>query len=491
LKAARKGDDGTAAQYLNTRLNGDRAAELAHQLFVVLDRRLPARLNELSDRPEGASSQSTVPNQNLVGTIMSPDGEVRVTVERLERGKAGSLWLFSRKTLQAIPDLYEEVENVPGQSVLPQFLATHIAGIRLIDWLALLGGLPLLYIATGLLGAILGSFVGRIRFRRGHASIARTQVLPKPIRLLIVAATIRFALTTFSMPLLARQFWSSLTALLIIGGCTWLLVEVNTWAEDRVRRRFERRSTAGAVSILRFIRRGADLVVLFIGLLVLLRYFNVNLTAALAGLGVGGIAVALAAQKTLENVIGGLSLVFDQTVRVGDFLGIGSASGTVISIGVRSTSLRTSDRTLVSVPNGQIANATLENFSLRDKFWFHHFLGLHYGTTASQVRSILESIRKVLDERSEFEHESSRAELVRFSASSLDLEIVAYCFARDWNHFLNIQGSMLLQVMDIVEENGAKIAIPAQTLYVAGSSGSAERGVRKVIASNARTAAAT
>jgi MscS family membrane protein len=117
----------------------------------------------------------------------------------------------------------------------------------------------------------------------------------------------------------------------------------------------------------------------------------------LAGLGVGGIAVALAAQKTLENVIGGASIIFDGAVRVGDLLKVGETLGTVEDIGLRSTRLRTFDRTVFTVPNGQIANVSLENLSLRDSFWFHHIFSLRYETTAAQMRSVPQGITGLLE----------------------------------------------------------------------------------------------
>src|SRR5258708_24454077 len=111
LGAAGRGDDELAAQYLNTRARGNAAAVLAHQLFIVLDRRLPPRLNEVSDDPEGSLSDPLKPDQELVGTIGSDKGDVDILVERVDRGKSGSLWLFSSKTLDSIPDLYEEVNG--------------------------------------------------------------------------------------------------------------------------------------------------------------------------------------------------------------------------------------------------------------------------------------------------------------------------------------------------------------------------------------------
>jgi MscS family membrane protein len=203
--------------------------------------------------------------------------------------------------------------------------------------------------------------------------------------------------------------------------------------------------------------------------LVALRHFGVNTTAALAGLGVGGIAVALAAQKTLENVIGGVSLVFDQAVRVGDSLKVGDIQGTVEDMGLRSTRIRTLDRTVVSVPNGQIANLTLENFSSRDKFWLHPILALRYGTTSPQICTVLERIRSLLKESRHIEPDSVRVNFLRFGPSSLDVEVFAYVLARDWSQFLEIQEGLLLRIMESIESTGVQIALPLQTILVDAS----------------------
>ena len=123
--------------------------------------------------------------------------------------------------------------------------------------------------------------------------------------------------------------------------------------------------------------------------------------------------------QTLENVIGGVSLILDRVVLVGDTLTVGGIEGTVEDLGLRSTRIRTSDRTVVSVPNGQIANMTLENTSLRDKFWFHPILALHYGTTAPQMRTVLDGIRSLLEENRDIERESVRVNFLRCSPASL------------------------------------------------------------------------
>jgi MscS family membrane protein len=219
------------------------------------------------------------------------------------------------------------------------------------------------------------------------------------------------------------------------------------------------------------------LLIIFAGVFVTLHYFGVNPTAALAGLGVGGIAVAFAAQKTLENVIGGISLIFDQAVRVGDSLKVGETSGTVEDIGLRSTRIRTPDRTVVSVPNGQIANMTLENLSSRDKYWFHPILALSYGTTAPQVYTVLNGIRGLLEESRNLEPSSARVRFLRFGPSSLDVEVFAYVMARDWSKFLEVQEGLLLSILEFIESRGIHLALPSQTFlaFASSSMSTAER----------------
>ena len=207
------------------------------------------------------------------------------------------------------------------------------------------------------------------------------------------------------------------------------------------------------------------------GGLVALHYFGLDPTAALAGLGIGGIAVALAAQKTLENVIGGLSIIFDQAVRVGDSIKFADSVGKVDYIGLRSTRIRTLDRTVLSVPNGQIANASVETLSARDKFWFHHVIGLRYETTSGQMRAIIDGTRAYLAAYPMTDQsESVRSRFVRFSPFSLDIEMFAYVYARDWDAFLETQQELLLEIMNIVERAGAEMALPSQTLHLADGS---------------------
>jgi MscS family membrane protein len=472
LTAAGKQDYDTATRYLNTRLRGEAASILAGKLFTVLNRRLPARLNEISDRPEGSLAYPSEPDKDLVGSFENEDAKVEIVVERVDRKGAGSIWLFSRETLAEIPELYAEIGTPIDNGFVNFLMETRIGHIALIQWLALFLGIPLLHFIGARLNRAFSPLLGNLLRRlKKNPHLPDPEFLPMPVRLLLLAFIIRRTLAAVTLPLLARQVWSNIAMIAAITGCVWLVMRLDRYFEAYIRVRLGRRNLTGAVSMLRFARWAVDGAAIFIGVLVALHFLGVNPTTALAGLGVGGIAVALAAQKTLENVIAGISLISDQAIRVGDFLRVGNALGTVSDIGLRSTRIRTLDRTVVNLPNGQIANASLENLSLRDQFWFHHYVGLPYDTSAGQIRTILDGLRNSLAQSQDVDKRSAFVRFLRFGASSLDLEIFAYVSARDWVDFLRIQEELLLRVMDIIQSAGTRLALPSQTIYVNAPAG--------------------
>ena len=202
---------------------------------------------------------------------------------------------------------------------------------------------------------------------------------------------------------------------------------------------------------MRLINRLLKAAAVIVGVLVLLYLSDVDLTAALTGLGVGGLAIGFGAQKTIENLFGGIMVISDKPVNVGDVCKVGEFFGTVEDIGIRSTRIRTVDRTVVSVPNGQLAAMSLENFATRDRIRFQHTVGLGRQTTADQLRSVLAQIRRLLDAHPRVESTSARIRFMRVTGSSLDLEIFAYVLETDQAAFLAIQEELLLGIMDIME----------------------------------------
>jgi MscS family membrane protein len=467
MNAARDNRQEVTPLYLNSGLSGEDATELAQQLYVVLNSRLPVRVNILSDRSEGSLVNPLKPDEDIVGTINTARGPLELVVERVDDSNGMRVWLFSRQTLQTIPEVYNEINRVTVDGILPKFLtAPHIFGVRLVDWLLLIAGVPLLYRMLGLLGPLFNPLVALARRALGQPAGPRVSQVHGSIRLLILAAIIRWFVLTIDLPLIERQLYAIIRAAFLICGLAWLLLLLNDFGERYARQRIHVSHLGESLALLRLARRVADVLVICAAGIAALAYLGIDATAALAGLGIGGIAVALAAQKTLENVIGGFSLVFDKAVRVGDFLKLGDVFGTVDRVGLRSTRIRTLDRTILSVPNGQIATANIETLSDRDKFWFRHVFGVRYGTTPEQIRQIVSRSHDLLRARSGVELDSVRARFFRVGTSSLDIEIVSYIFAADWSAFLEIQEELLLRIMEIVDEAGSEIAFPSQTVYL-------------------------
>jgi small-conductance mechanosensitive channel len=171
-----------------------------------------------------------------------------------------------------------------------------------------------------------------------------------------------------------------------------------------------------------------------------------------------------------------------EPLRVGDCLKVSDTQGTVEDIGLRSTRIRTLERTLVSVPNGKIANMTLEDISSQDKFCFHPILTLSYGTTSPQMCTVLEGIRSLLEESRHLQPTSVRVRFLRFGPSSLDVEIFAYVLVSDFNRFLEIQEKLLLRILECVESNGVLFALPSQAVLTipTASNLAAERVLLKI-----------
>ncbi len=183
-----------------------------------------------------------------------------------------------------------------------------------------------------------------------------------------------------------------------------------------------------------------------------------EMRTVIAGLGIGGIAVALAAQKTIENVFGGLSLLGDRVVQIGDVLQIGDRVGTVEDIGLRSTRIRTVERTELSIPNGQLSAVNIENLSRRDKFLFNPALILRTDTTNDQLLYALAEFRKLLYQHPKVERESARVRLAAITEAGFRVEFFTYLLTRDFNESTAAREDILLRVLDILETTGARLA---------------------------------
>jgi MscS family membrane protein len=190
-----------------------------------------------------------------------------------------------------------------------------------------------------------------------------------------------------------------------------------------------------------------------------------------AGLGVGGVAVALAIRPTLENLIGGFILFLDKPVRIGDFCSFGAYKGYVENIGLRSTQIRAWDRTLITVPNATLANMEIANWAQCDQMLILSTIGLRYETEVDQLRFVLAKLREMFLSHPSIDNDTVRVRFANYGSSSLDIEIRVYALAREWNGFYAIREDVFLRVKEIVEKSGTSFAFPSQTLYMGKDSG--------------------
>jgi MscS family membrane protein len=228
------------------------------------------------------------------------------------------------------------------------------------------------------------------------------------------------------------------------------------------------KGNVGLAGILPLGRRITKIALLAVGLVSVLTELGFRVESLIAGLGVGGIALALAAQKTVENLFGSLSIGVDQPFRVGDFVTVDGVSGTVEAIGMRSTRIRTQDRTVVTFPNGRLADLKAESFAPRDRFRLLTNLGLAYGTTEAQLRAVLAGIEGALRSHPRIWPDGISVRFNEFRESSLNVEVVAWLQTTDWNEFAAARQDLFLRFMAVVEAAGASYAFPTRTVHLAG-----------------------
>ncbi|OKL43590.1 mechanosensitive ion channel family protein [Pseudovibrio exalbescens] len=201
---------------------------------------------------------------------------------------------------------------------------------------------------------------------------------------------------------------------------------------------------------------------------------GIPLFGVIAGLGVGGLAIALAAQPTLENLIGGIILYADRMVRVGEFCQFGEFVGTVESIGIRSTRVRALDRTLVTVANADLAKMRIVNYTRRDRTYLRRFFGLRYETTPDQLRTILMDIRAYITNHPDVMDDTVRVRFLGYNGTALEIEVAADILKSAYEDFLAVQEDIFFAIYDIIQKNGSGFALPSTTAYFAKDKGLAE-----------------
>ena len=475
LKYDQREDYATAGRYLQPLPGRDTDLAQRAKELKGLQHYFKGSFGLLSDDPRGTVEPGLPPGQVRAGVFVVGGETADVILVRVDDPVAGKIWLISKDTVANIPKLYAQMEREKPtvfDRIIPGALNNQrVGGMSLARWFGWLVSIPISWLLAWLLALVL-SAPARIRCRLRKLPFKplwQTRIRT-PVIWIVAISLHGVFVYLLDPPLLYRAYYARFVATLLIVCLVWLVRSVaDRGFEYEVNR--TRTQQQGGESILVLIQRLTHIGLLIFTLLVAMAIFGFDVKTMLAGLGIGGLAIALAAQKTLENLLGGISLLMDKAVQVGDFCRIGDQLGAVEDIGLRSLKLRTLDQNLLVVPNGLLAQMQFANMQNRPKLLINQKFSLRIETHIEQLRYVLDRVQSMLNERPEIEKGSSRVRVDDFAGAAYDVELFAYVTTGNWLEFTAVRQDVILKIAEIVQDAGARLAAPTTLTYLSSEPG--------------------
>jgi MscS family membrane protein len=465
LELARAGALESASAFLQVPANqAERGGTLAERLKFVLERHDATDLDALSAKPEGNVTDGLPSGVDRVALIPSETREDELLLTRAPT-RAGVRWVFTEDSVRKVDRWYDELDELWLLEMLPEPLRRSGPwNVLYWQW----GALALVLLT----GWVLGLVLGKVTITSLTRLAARTSptwddelVMRKrgPVSLLWAAAV-----CWLFLPLVGLYPGAHATALAIVRLVLWVALlwaltrAADVAAANAIRGEWARRNPVSQ-SLIPVASRLLKLLVFVLAIVGLLSELGYPVVSLVAGLGVGGLAVALAARKTLENLFGALSIALDQPLHEGELVRVGAFLGTVETIGLRSTQIRTLQRTLVTIPNGSLAEMQIESLAARDRIRFECKIHLVHSTRAAQLRRVLDELERLLREHEKVWPEID-VHLIGYAESSLELQVWAWICTVDYSEFLAVREELLLEFLAVIEATGTRLAYPTQTL---------------------------
>ena len=461
------GDYTTAAEYLDLRdlppaYRDVPPAALARQLGIVFSREVWLDAGVLSDAPEGITDDNLPADQDRLAVIAAETGDIVLRLQRVELESGVQIWKIAGSTVARTAELYAAF----GYGPVVEFLARNLPqvsllGVELFKWVFVLGSGLIVYAILAVAAPV------PARFLVTTGALPRERVLRflrGPVALVLAVLIANAILYELGLGITARGLAAGHT--IPILAVTWLLLATLNVVRDGLVASLQAQRRDAAVVIQRPIFGAIKIVVIVTAAVTWLDNVGYNVTTLLASLGVGGIAVALALQKPLEDVFGAFTLFNQQPVRIGDFCRFGDKIGMIEEIGLRTTRIRTLSNTRISVPNAKIAGEYLENLSERSAILFNPTLRLRYDTAPDTLRRVLGDLRTMLAGHPKVAEKGLRVRFVRIGPDALEVEIFAYLDAAMWSEYLEISEDLNLRILEVVAAAGTSLALPAQNLVV-------------------------
>jgi MscS family membrane protein len=467
---ARRWDD--AARYLELDSNNlNRGPELARHLNAVIGSLYQLDPHSISGSPEGRLDDDLPTDVEEIGQVEVDGNYEPVRLVRTSETR-GVFWQFDRSTVARIDTWYTSMRShwlreKLRAAGLRGLLRQGPFGLLYWQWLAL----PLIAFLSWMLGMSVHG-IGKPLMARLTArtrNIWDDQIVAAFGPPFVLAFTVTVFMVAWVLIELPRPALIWLQPFLRVG--TSFAVFWALWRSSRVLVAWamSRPWAVNSASYRNLVSFSSNIwqgIIVGAGALVILSAIGFPISTVLAGLGIGGLAVAFGAQKTIENVFGSVSLAIDQPFRIGDFVKVQDFVGTVENIGLRSTRFRTNERTLVSIPNGKLADERLESYEARDRMLFSTTIGLTYGTTRDQMKTVLEGIECVLRTHPRIWPGNVVVRFKSFGQNSLDIEIMAWFEVPTWSEFQGCREEVLLAFMELIEKAGTSFAFPTRTVHL-------------------------
>jgi MscS family membrane protein len=459
LEACQRGDYDTASQYLDIR---SWSAANRKSAGPAVARKIEAALNSAPDfaamritqSPEGSTGSGDNSPQETIATLAESGQTYTLQMERVALQPGQPLvWIFTPGTIAAALNMNILTVAPWLTHYLPPFLIkVEFLSTPLWAWLAMLLAGIVLFILARSSDRLLLPLARKAGERLApHAQWGWAQALLRPVRTIMALMVFRLVMEVVRPAAVARIYIGRLMELIFMWSIAWCAVRIVDLLLIRVETNMQSRHDFSGRSILRLGRRTVSITIVILFILMVLGSWGYNTATLVAGLGVGGIAIALAAQQTIANIFGGVSVIGDHPVSIGDFGKFGDIVGTVEDIGMRSTQIRTLGRTIVSIPNSTFASANLENYSARDKILFNPTFQIKRTTPDEEMWRLIDALHKALEANHSVEAVQTPVRLVGLTAASFNIEVFCYVLTADLDEFYKIQGQLFLAINDALQ----------------------------------------
>ena len=449
-------------------IRGERGPELAVELKEILDRTRYVVAEEIPDDPDGSPYVF----------VRRAEGEIVVAPDA--RGE----WRFTRGTIESIPSLLravggrERVEGVlrspldiaPGlwvQSKIPSSLRTQRLWLEDWQWIALF---VLIFLGILLDRIVAGIALANLNRFLAHQGITIAERLLqdglRPLGLLVMSVVWLSGLRYLALPDQLFAILLLATKLVVAVAGLWASFRAtDVGAEYLMKRAHQTESKLDDVLIPMF-RKAIKVFLTVIGILFIANSLELNITAFLAGLGLGGLALALAAKDTIENLLGSITVLLDRPFNVGDWIRIGDQEGTVTEVGFRSTRIRTFYDSIITIPNSHLVNSTVDNMGGRRYRRWSTKLGVQYDTAPERIEAFCEGVREIIRNHPYTRKDYFHVYVNEFNASSLDVLLYVFHEAPDWQTELRERHRLFLDILRLARRLGVQFAFPTQTLHM-------------------------